>query len=112
MLPKMGIVFPNGATPGPYPTAIANALRHQLGGTHQAIKVLMGWTGAGERTVKNWLAGVSGPSGPHLVDLIRHSDDVLELLLILAGRQQIVAVQRLVDLRNKLAETVEQIDTL
>jgi hypothetical protein len=32
--------------------------------------------------------------------------------LILAGRQQIVAAQKLVDVRNKLAETVEQIDTL
>ncbi len=108
----MGIVFPNGENLGPYPAAIAYALRNQLGTTHQAIKIVMGWTGAGERTVKNWLAGVSGPSGQHLVDLLRHSDDVLEVLLILAGRQQIAAAQKLVDLRNKLAETVEQVDKL
>jgi hypothetical protein len=50
------------------------------------------------------------PSGQHLVDLMRHSDDVLQVLLILAGRQQTVAVQRLVDLRSKLAEMVEHID--
>jgi hypothetical protein len=37
---------------------------------------------------------------------------VLEVLLNLAGRQHIVAAQKLVDVRNKLAETVEQIDTL
>lgn len=112
MLPKKGIVFPDSANLGPYPMAIAYALQNQLGTTHQAVKVVMRWTGAGERTVKNWLAGISGPSGPHLVDLIRHSDHVLEVLLILAGRQQIVAAQKLVDLRNKLAETVGQIDEL
>jgi hypothetical protein len=112
MLPKKGIVLPNGENLGPYPAAIAYALRNQLGTTHQATKIVMGWTGAGERTVKNWLAGVSGPSGQHLVDLIRHSDDVLEVLLILAGRRQIAAVQKLADLRNKLADTVEQFDQL
>ena len=94
----------------PYPLAIAYALKSELGSTHQAVKIIMRWTGAGERTVKNWLAGISGPSGQHLVDLMRHSDDVLQVLLILAGRQQTVAVQRLVDLRNKLAEMVEHID--
>lgn len=112
MLPKKGTVFPNGETLGPYPRAIAYALKCELGSTHQAVKIIRRWTGAGERTVKNWLAGISGPSGQHLVELIRHSDDVLEVLLILAGRQQAVAVQRLVDVRNKLAETVEQIDAL
>jgi hypothetical protein len=96
----------------PYPAAIAYALRKQLGTTHQATKIVMGWTGAGERTVKNWLAGISGPSGQHLVNLIRHSDDVLEALLILAGRRQIVAVQKVVEMRNKLAETVEEFDQL
>ena len=96
----------------PYPAAIAYALRNQLGTTHQATKIVMGWTGAGERTVKNWLAGISGPSGQHLVNLIRHSDDVLEALLILAGRRQIVAVQKLFEMRNKIAETVEEFDQL
>jgi hypothetical protein len=108
MLPKKGIVFPNGENLGPYPVAVAYALKSELGSTHQAVKIVRRWTGAGERTVKNWLAGISGPSGPHLVDLIRHSDDVLEVLLLLAGRQHIVAGQKLVDVRNKLAETVEQ----
>jgi hypothetical protein len=64
------------------------------------------------RSVKNWLAGVSGPSGQHLVELIRNSDDVLTVLLILAGRRQVLAAQRLIHARNKLAEAVEQIDAL
>jgi hypothetical protein len=112
MLPKKGIVFPNGENLGAYPVAIAYALRNQLGNTHQATKIVMRWTGAGERTVKNWLAGVSGPSGQHLVELIRHSDEVLEVLLLLAGRQQLAAAKKLLDVRNKLMETVRQIDEL
>jgi hypothetical protein len=77
MLPKKGIVFPNGENLGPYPMAIAYALKSELGSTHQAVKIVMRWTGAGERTVKNWLAGFSGPCGQHLVNLIRNSDGVL-----------------------------------
>ena len=112
MLPKKGIVFPNGQNLGPYSRAMAYALKCELGSTHQAVKIIMGWTGAGERTVKNWLAGISGPSGQHIVELIRHSDSVLTVLLTLAGREEAVAMQALVDARNKLADTVESIDTL
>ena len=67
MLPKKGIVLPNGGVLGPYHVAVAYTLRNQLGTTHQAVKTVMRWAGAGERTVKNWLAGVSGPSGQHLI---------------------------------------------
>ena len=112
MLPKKGIVFPNGENLGSYARAVAYALRCELGSSHQAVKTIRRWTGAGERTVKNWLGGISGPSGQHLVELIRHSDDVLQVMLILAGRQQALAVQKVADVRNTLAETVEQIDTL
>jgi len=48
-----------------------------LGDSHRAIKVTMRWTGAGERTVKNWFAGRNGPNGQHLVELLRRSDEVL-----------------------------------
>jgi hypothetical protein len=112
MLPKKGIFLPNGENFGSYPAAIAYALQKQLGSTHQAVKILRRWTGAGERTVKNWLAGISGPNGQHLVNLIRNSDDVLEMLLLLAGRRQITAAMKLVDLRDKLAGVRQHIDEL
>lgn len=83
-------------------------MKCELGSTHQAVKIIRKWTGAGERTVKNWLAGISGPSGQHLVDLIRNSDGVLQVLLIMAGRHQTVAAQHLGDLRNQLMQTVEK----
>jgi hypothetical protein len=112
MLPKKGIVFPNAAELGPYSRAIAYALKCELGSTHQATKIVMGWTGAGERTVKNWLAGVSGPNGDHLVKLIMHSEYVLQVLLVLGGRQRLAGAERLVGLRDKLAEAIEQFDAL
>jgi hypothetical protein len=86
MLPKTGIVFPKAEDLGSYSQAIAYALKAELGSTHQAVKTVMSWSGAGERTVKNWLSGVSGPNGDHLVELIRHSGPVLQVLLILGGR--------------------------
>jgi hypothetical protein len=93
-----------------YAAAVANALQDQLGATHQAVKTVMRWTGAGERSVKNWLAGVSGPSGQHLIELIRHSDPVLEVLLVASGRQRILAAIRLVSVRNKIAEMLADLD--
>jgi hypothetical protein len=72
----------------------------------------MRWTGASERTVKAWLAGVSGPSGQHLIELIRHSDTVLEVLLAASGRQQVGAAMKLVDARNKFAEMLRELDAI
>jgi hypothetical protein len=37
---------------------------------------------------------------------------VLEVVLLLAGRQQITVAKKLVDTRNKVAEILEQIDLL
>ena len=71
MLPKKGKGFPKRDGKGggglSYAEAIAIALRQELDGTHQAVKTVMRWTGAGERTAKNWLAGARGPTGEHLV---------------------------------------------
>ncbi len=50
MLPKKGIVFPGGENSASYARAVAHALRSQVGNTHRATKIIMHWTGAGERT--------------------------------------------------------------
>lgn len=47
------------------------ALQKELGQSHRAIKTVMGWTGASERSVKNWIFwgkwSVRGlPGGSHL----------------------------------------------
>ena len=71
MLPKKGKGFPKRDGKGgggvSYAEAIATALRRQLGDTHQAVKTVMRWTGAGERTAKNWLTagGIEPDMQPH-----------------------------------------------
>jgi hypothetical protein len=94
-----------------YAAAIAGALRAELGDSHRAVKSVMRWTGASERTVKNWLAGRRGPRGDYLVDLIRHSDKTLDFVLRLAGREQIMMAKTLIDARNALAGVLQQIDS-
>jgi hypothetical protein len=95
-----------------YAGAVAAALRRELGTTHQAIKSVMRWTGAGERTVKYWFAGTRGPSGEHLISLARHSDAIVELFLRQAGRQQHASALRLMEARDKLGELLRVIQAI
>ncbi len=74
-----------------------------------SVKTVMAYTGAGERTVKNWFEGKNGPNGENLVELVRHSDEVLEALLWMAGREDILAGKLLVDARDNLVEMLEMI---
>jgi len=89
--PKMGNSLPISSIDLlelPYEGAIALALREELGGSHQAIKTLMRRTDASARTAKNWLSGAAGPSGAHLIRLMRSSDLVFRAVLRMAGRDQ------------------------
>ena len=85
-VPKMGTTVHLDADQAAYRKAIADTLRRELGHTHQAIKTVMRWTGASERTAKYWLSGERGPSGEHLIRLAQHSDAVLITILTLAER--------------------------
>lgn len=113
MLPKTGISSAgDGGNEGArtiYATQIALALHSELGATHQAVKTMIRWTGAGERTVTNWLAGEHGPSGPHLTLLARHSDAVLEAFLALAGRERLIVD---FDIQHLKAELLSVLSTL
>ncbi len=91
---------------------IAETLHQAFGGTGAAIKTVMSHTGAGERTVKNWFEGKNGPNGENLIQLVRHTDEVLEALLLMAGREDILAGKLLVDARDRLVEMLEIIDEL
>lgn len=94
MLPKKGTVFPGQSNRRKarleYASLVAKAMRSELGGTHQAIKTVMRWTGAGERTVKNWFNAEKGPSGAYLLRLIHESDGVLLAVLRASGRDDVV----------------------
>jgi hypothetical protein len=116
MLPKTGKALPKGdgraAASLTYAAAVALALRDELGDSHRAIKVVMRWTGASERTVKNWFAATRGPTGEHLVSLVRHSDGVLHAFLRLSGREASMVAVNLADARSRLVEILEVVDEL
>ncbi|MCA1907947.1 MAG: hypothetical protein LDL39_06260 [Magnetospirillum sp.] len=116
MLLKKGKTFPGGNEQPPgetdYAGMISLALQKQLGTSHQAIKTAMRWTGAGERTVKNWFSGAHGPSGEHLIALARHSDEVLNIFLMMADRRIAVARIKIAEARTKLADDLETVEML
>ena len=109
MFPKTGNKFPNGPEQE-YAVAIGAALRSELSDSHRAAKTLMRWTNASERSAKNWLSGKTGPSGWHLIMLLRRSDAVAHAVLNLAGREEMGAGMTLVALREAHIAAARAID--
>ncbi len=116
MFPKMGKTFPDDDERKvdrlKYQTAIAAALKRELGESHRAIKFVMRWTGVSERTAKNWLAGSHGPAGEHLVELMRNSNEVLAAVLVLAGRGELKIGAGLHETRETLLQVLNVLDGL
>jgi hypothetical protein len=115
-LHKKGNPFPNlsdnGQCRSDYPSMISAALRKDLGHVRGAAKTVMQWTGASERTVKNWLAGVEAPTSEHLISLVRHSDSVLVGFLQICGRAQGVSLDRLHRVRSILHEATQCLEEI
>lgn len=114
VLPKLGKELPITGRSGSiaYAPAIAEALSSELRGSNRAIKTVMRWTGASERTVKGWLSGTSGPNGEHLISLLQNSDALLERVLGLAGRGSLIEGRRLESLKNTMAQAVATVEAL
>jgi hypothetical protein len=83
---------------------IGSALRAELKDRNSRAKLVAGWTGANERTVKNWISGRYAPCGRHLVVLAQHSDQVLNAILLMADRQDLFLARKVEDLRRKVFE--------
>jgi hypothetical protein len=111
-LSKMGKELPmsSAALSLAYAPAIADALASELKGSHRAIKTVTKWTGASERTAKNWLSGRRGPSGEHLIVLLGKSDALLDRVLVMAGRGSVIELRRLDALKESLVQAVAAID--
>ena len=92
--------------------AMARALHREFDETHAAIKTVMAFTGAKERTVRNWFDGKNGPSGESLIALCRHSDHVLETFLLLAGRTDHIKARKIVQSKQKLREILALLNEL
>jgi hypothetical protein len=65
-----------------------------------------------ERAVKNWFQAKNGPSGELLVALCRHSELVLETVLRLAGRSELIRIKKLTDFRSRIQEMRALLDDL
>jgi hypothetical protein len=111
--PKKGKSFPKrrgGGSPNfslddhAFAMKIALALKSELKDRNSRAKLVASWTGANERTVKNWILGRYAPCGRHLVILARHSDQVLNAVLSMADRQNLLLAGRVEDLRRKIFE--------
>ena len=92
--------------------AISSVLAHELGGAGSAAKVVIRWTGASERTAKNWISGSYAPTAEHLIELMRHSDTVLAVVLELAGRGEAMTGERLKNIRSELLDILSNMDAL
>jgi hypothetical protein len=111
--PKKGKFFPNRDGNGKanfdlddhaFALKIAAALNSELKDRNSRAKLVAGWTGANERTVKNWISGRYAPSGRHLVVLAQQSDQVLNAILMMADRQDLLLARKVGDLRRKVVE--------
>jgi hypothetical protein len=107
MFPKTGRKFPAREEEADYAKSISDALRAELGNSHQAIKTLMRWTGTNERTTKNWLSGANGPSGEHLLKIMGKSDLVFERVLGLIDRKIVLSHRKLEELHDTLQATAQ-----
>lgn len=95
-----------------YRKAISTALSQELGGAGRAAKDTASWTGASERTAKNWISATYAPTGENLIELMRHSDTVLDVVLVLAGRDEDRMARRVSLARNELAEILRGLDAI
>lgn len=92
--------------------AIAGALRREYGAVPGAVKQVVRITGANERAVRNWFEARNAPSGENLVTLMGQSNEVLETVLHLSGRHDLLATRRLSGARDKLREMLAMIDDI
>jgi hypothetical protein len=93
---------PNSETK--FAAEIASALERTLQHGERRIKTIAGWTGANERTVKNWLSGKYGPCGTHLIVLMRCSDEVLNSVLSMVGVHDLLVAKKLIIMERHLQE--------
>jgi hypothetical protein len=100
--------FPSGS----FAKAIAGALHREYDQTRAGVKTVVTLTGANERAVRNWFDGKNGPNGEFLIALCRHSDQVLDTVLTMAGRTEHVRARKLVEAKDKLREILRAIEEL
>ncbi len=95
-----------------FATEIAAALKRTVSSRQIQVKTIALWTGTNERTVKNWLSGAYGPSGDHLMVLARHSDEVLNAILMMVGHEELLPVIDLASLETRILDLLKLVRRL
>jgi hypothetical protein len=113
---ESGKGFPPGAGPPQdelrIAIVIAGALRREFGDSAGAVKEVARLTRANERAAKNWFDAKNAPNGALLIRLIEHSDGVLESVLTLAHRQELLKAKKIHDTRRDLLALLSQLHGL
>ncbi|MCW6531963.1 hypothetical protein NED98_17075 [Sphingomonas sp. MMSM20] len=109
---EQGNIFPESGEPVPFVVAIAGALRAEFGNTPSKIKVVARLIGSNERTVKNWFSGRNGPNAECLVELMRHSDVLLQLVLCRSGHEELVKALQMAAAREQLRSAIRTLNDL
>jgi hypothetical protein len=113
--PNSGNVFPERLqepTPLTFAKLISTALRASLRGQSSSVKTVARWTGANERTVKNWLAGDRAPTGDHFLRLAANSPAVLAAFLAAIHRNDCLVMADIEEARAKVAAALVALDAV
>ena len=119
--PKKGKFFPKkygqnqngeGQSHNSFVNEISFALKRSLGDSRAGVKTVVAWTGANEKTVKNWFAGKYGPSGANLIALARHSDEVLAVFLAMADRENLMVSTKLLVAEKAIQELLIAVQSI
>lgn len=108
---KDGKEIPEGSATS-FAAAIAEALEEEFGDTPSKVKVVARLTGANEKTVKNWFYARNGPNGESLVELMRHSTVILNLILSMAGHDELLEALKIAVARDQLRTALSTLDEL
>ena len=114
--PKSGNMLPKGRPWKPrkpsFARLVATALRTALKGQSSKIKTVALWTGANERTVKNWLSGERAPSGDHFLGLAANCPGVLAAFLAAIHRNDCLVMADIEEARAKVAAALTALDAV
>ncbi|MES2449730.1 MAG: hypothetical protein V4610_04110 [Pseudomonadota bacterium] len=109
---KNGNLFPDSDQTVPFATAVAAALKAEFGDTPSKIKIVARLTGSNERTVKNWFNGRNGPNAECLVELMRHSTILLQLVLRRSGHEDLVKALQMTAAREQLRSAISTLNEI
>ena len=95
-----------------FATMVARVLRGRFKERPASIKIVARWTGASERTVKNWFSGHCAPRGHFFRSLVLNCPEMLDAFLLSVGGGDRLASAKLMEVQRVLKEALAQIEVL